>query len=426
MKVLLVNYRYDKSYIPLDLGYVKAKLDNYSEISSEIICFDKSEQPESLSVKLCVKKPDSVIFFLDNNTYSNIFTLGFSLKTCECIASISIDIKIFLHTHKIGFENAAEIITSHKYLKGIFIGDSIQSITEYLLAGEIKSMVAMNDGQIAINCEKKHECLSKTPSPILTGVLDRYIAEANQSHILTSKGCLFNCYYCFRGQRYENVTYVDIDRVIEEVKYSLKLTNVIYFIDDSFISNTGHFLEIFKELSVLDNARFKFFVRPEFLTKAIVDLLVKLNIIRIHIGVQSTKAETLKLLNRRFNPNDLRCAISQLKEAGAYVVVDLIWGLKNETFFDFKNSFLELMSLEPSNIEINALFYHQFLIDANNDRALKLVNYDPDYVLPAVDTNSLLTIDKKHEVSRFLNDFKYSQIGVRIPSTLLLGQLSGI
>jgi len=99
---------------------------------------------------------------------------------------------------------------------------------------------------------------------------------------------------------------------------------------------------------------------------------------RISINPQSMKANTLKLIGRDHEPDDIRRAFALARDAGIGIInADLIAGLPEEDVEDFRASLEEIIGLGAENITIHTL---------SVKRGSRLRDNDPAYYRRGADT----------------------------------------
>ena len=135
----------------------------------------------------------------------------------------------------------------------------------------------------------------------------------------------------------------------------------------------------------IDPAKLEFTVeagRPDTITRDKLDTLNRLGISRISINPQSMKDETLKLIGREHNADDIREGFRIARETGFDVInADLIAGLPEENLSDFEASLKEMIDLGAENITIHTL---------SVKRGSRLKENDPGYYRQNAETVSAM------------------------------------
>lgn len=176
----------------------------------------------------------------------------------------------------------------------------------------------------------------------------------------TSRGCPFSCGYCLSGGKY-GVRYRSLSLVFTELDWFLeKRLAQVKLVDRTFNCDPVRALEIWKYLSLHDNGvtNFHFEIAAELLTEEQLSFLktVRAGQFQFEIGIQSTHRETLREIHRITIPEKLTPKITELIEAKKqHLHLDLIAGLPNEGYSDFRNSYNYVYSLMPHQLQLGFL-----------------------------------------------------------------------
>ncbi|MDO4618682.1 MAG: coproporphyrinogen dehydrogenase HemZ [Clostridia bacterium] len=96
--------------------------------------------------------------------------------------------------------------------------------------------------------------------------------------------------------------------------------------------------------------------RPDTVTEKKLSIIKKYGADRISINPQTTKDETLKRIGRRHSFEDFKNAFLLARDLGfKNINCDLIAGLPEEEFEDFKKSIDDLVVLNPENITVHSM-----------------------------------------------------------------------
>ncbi len=186
-------------------------------------------------------------------------------------------------------------------------------------------------------------------------------------HCMTSKGCPFQCTYCFNN--FMKKLYKDkgpwlrrrsVKNVIEELKIMKKKLNYkqILFVDDAFTSDTewlGHFIKEYKNEI---NIPFKAITHPLLVNDEIISLLKKGGCIRIQLGVQTPIEKIRKEICKRNESNlIIKRAVRIIKKYKIFVQIDHIFGLPSEKIEDYDEGVNFYIDLKPNYISSSFLQY---------------------------------------------------------------------
>lgn len=160
--------------------------------------------------------------------------------------------------------------------------------------------------------------------------------KGNSYDITTSRGCPLHCTYCsdsinknLYGNKWSKVRIRNVEHVISELKYAVQRKPTISFInfhDDSFSSRPIEWLE---EFVLKYNQEIKlplmFRIIPGSVKEQKLELLSKLNIIAIGIGLQSGSYRVLKdIYNRPIKINVFTDTIAKLNSKKIIPIIDVM------------------------------------------------------------------------------------------------------
>jgi|Wag4MinimDraft_17_1082658.scaffolds.fasta_scaffold00445_3 radical SAM superfamily enzyme YgiQ (UPF0313 family) len=241
-------------------------------------------------------------------------------------------------------------ITLKKLLEQLERNKKLENIKglAYRLQGEAKKTEPRS---VLIN-------LDEIPSPYQT--LDGL--ENKIVYYETMRGCPFNCQYCL-SSTLSSVRFFSLDRVKNDL---LKLIEAevrqVKFVDRTFNCKAEHCLEIFKFLLANRpkncNINFHFEITADLLTDQIIEFLAEVppGYFQFEIGVQSTNSETLNLIDRTMDFEQLSQVVTRLSEArNIHLHLDLIAGLPAEDYDTFKSSFNDVYQLASDRLQLGFL-----------------------------------------------------------------------
>jgi len=193
--------------------------------------------------------------------------------------------------------------------------------------------------------------LDRIPSPYLNGILK----PENYKGILweLSRGCPFNCGFCFESRGDSGIRYYSMDRLKSELKlFEEKKVNQIFVLDPTFNYREERTLEILGMIKdIAPTVHYTFEIRAEFITRQMVELFSEINC-SLQIGLQSTNQNSLKKINRSFNEEKFTEKISMLNEYGIVFGMDIIYGLPGDDINSFMGSIDYALWLQPNHLDI--------------------------------------------------------------------------
>jgi radical SAM superfamily enzyme YgiQ (UPF0313 family) len=162
----------------------------------------------------------------------------------------------------------------------------------------------------------------------------------------TTRGCPFNCSYCEVTQVYGGkFRHRPVDEVIHEIREIQRLTKskFIYFVDDNFVANRRHAMEVMERLIPLKLiygclATANVGDDPE-----VLDLLARSGCLHVNIGMESISPDSLKAINKKQNKiKDYERQFKALRDRGIGFSINVMFGLDGDgpEIFDTTVDFL--------------------------------------------------------------------------------------
>lgn len=172
--------------------------------------------------------------------------------------------------------------------------------------------------------------LSEYPSPYLDGTLE----PSGTVGIETARGCRSHCSFC-SYPRSRHVLRTMSPDAVGRLLASLRDRGVrdVVFLDPTF-NHRPDFRELLREVESANPRRAMALaaeVRAEGLTAEDAQALARAGFVHLEIGLQSTRADTLRRVGRGGRPATVLETARRLRDLGIQVQVDLIAGLPGET-----------------------------------------------------------------------------------------------
>jgi radical SAM superfamily enzyme YgiQ (UPF0313 family) len=153
-----------------------------------------------------------------------------------------------------------------------------------------------------------------------------------RGNILTSRGCPFNCDFCFNLLGRKKVRYRSKESVMEEISYLIDKYKIdfISFMDESFLSNKNKAREVAEKMA-RTGLRWGIAARSTSVDKDILRDIKQSGCDYIYYGFDSGSPETLKVMGKKMTTEDNFEAFRLSIETGIYPVPNIIIGYDNET-----------------------------------------------------------------------------------------------
>lgn len=413
MKVLLtaINSKYIHSN--LAVRYLKSftKDMDYEGVIRE---FTINDREEKILEEIIKEQPDVVAF----STY--IWNVELISRVANLIKRVDSNIEILYGGPEVSFD-------AHKFLE--------ENIGEYVIEGEgektYRDFVSYKIGKMKLEdvrglhykIDDKVYSNERRPLMSMDEIVFPYEEDEDLSNKIVyyeaSRGCPFNCKYCLSSTSH-GVRFLDIDRVLSELKYFLdKKVKLVKFVDRTFNCNHKFAMAIWEFLIKQDtNTGFHFEISGDLLRDNEIELLSHApeGRFQFEVGVQTTNDEVLRNINRFVNFSDIKekvlelMAIKNIKQH-----LDLIAGLPGEDYTSFVRSFNDVYSIRPEEIQLGflKLLKGSSMREEADKYGMEYSPYPPYEILKTnkISYNELLELKKVEEmVDKYYNSQKFNYI----------------
>ncbi|APH16106.1 B12 binding domain protein [Clostridium sporogenes] len=353
MKALLVAINSKYIHSNLALRYLRANTEdlNYECMLKE---FTINDRKENILEKIIMEKADLVAF----SCY--IWNLEYVEELANLIKLVKPSTEIIFGGPEVSYESESFL----RRVPGEYIikGEGEETFREFIKCKiENKSLDKVKG--LYIKTLNGIEYTGERHNISMNSVVFPYKKEEDLKNKIVyyeaSRGCPFKCKYCLSSTLH-GVRFHDIERVKKEIKFLVdKNVKLIKFVDRTFNCNHKFAMEVWEYIINLDtDATFHFEISADLLAKEELDILSKSKEGRIQfeVGVQTTNNEVLKNINRHVNFETIKEKVEELKKLkNIKQHLDLIAGLPGEDYNSFKNSFNDVYSIEPEEIQLGFL-----------------------------------------------------------------------
>ena len=239
-------------------------------------------------------------------------------------------------------------------------------------------------------------------NPRITNTVDNYIdmdelpfpyediSELNHRVIYyeSSRGCPYRCSYCLSSID-KRVRFRSLDLVKNELQFFIdNKVPQVKFVDRTFNCNRARTAAIWQYIMENDNGvtNFHFEISADIITPDEIKLLSKMRpgLVQLEIGVQTTNLDTLDAIHRKVDFNILADIVTKIHAPGnVHQHLDLIAGLPYEDYASFANSFNDVFSLKPQQLQLGFLkvLSGSHMYDTAKKMNIQYTNYPPYEVI---------------------------------------------
>jgi|GEM_PF-1187256 len=220
----------------------------------------------------------------------------------------------------------------------------------------IEGLAFRNNDEIVITDKRPFiDQLDIIPSPYLNGCVDL----SNESRTIlfeTYRGCPFKCSFCYYPKDYGQLLHkFSMERIEENIKEILSSNvNEIFLMDPTFNipkKRAKEILRLIKKYRKNPDLSVTVELRVDLLDKEIMDLLKEANITVIEVGLQSSNIDVMSAVDRKQSTKLISENVKYMQSLGIETVIQLIYGLPQETTNTYLESIDYGISLNASKVE---------------------------------------------------------------------------
>jgi radical SAM superfamily enzyme YgiQ (UPF0313 family) len=169
-------------------------------------------------------------------------------------------------------------------------------------------------------------------SPYVGGMVDA--ADEQMMLLETTRGCVFNCKFCYYPKSYDKQYYLEPNHVEAGLRHAQERGAREVFLLDPTLNQRKDFADLLRLLARGNPGhRFTYFgeLRAEGITPETARLLKEANFTEVEIGLQSIDPDAQQKMDRKNNLRAFERGVRAIMDEGIHVKVDLIVGLPGDT-----------------------------------------------------------------------------------------------
>lgn len=364
MKVLLtaINAKYIHSN--LAIYSLKSYASRYGQ-DVDIAEYTINQNVDDILSDIYKKSPDILCFscYLWNITYVKQLMVE--------VKKILPNLHIWLGGPEVSY-NAAQILESYPQIDGVMCGEGEATFLELLdyyhgndnvkNLKDIKGIAfrmrktSDNQGEIVENSWRQVMDLSKIP--FVYNDMDKF--KNKIIYYESSRGCPFSCSYCLSSID-KCLRFRDLELVKRELQTFIDAgIPQVKFVDRTFNCRHEHAMAIWTYIAEHDKGKtnFHFEVAADLLNEEELQLIESMRpgLIQLEIGVQSTNPDTIREIHRVMKFDEVKRIVQRIHAGdNIHQHLDLIAGLPYEDYQSFRNSFNDVYSLHPQQLQLGFL-----------------------------------------------------------------------
>ena len=179
---------------------------------------------------------------------------------------------------------------------------------------------------------------------------DSLLVEKPFITMMTSRGCPYQCAFCFKQPMDKHIRYRSAQNIVDEIEYCMDKWGIksVVFYDDTIGLNCKHLEDICWEL-LLRKVKIKWdaLCRVDNTRPEILELMAQAGCCRIRYGVESGSPRILKMMNKRITYEQVHNAFRWTKEANIETLAYFMIGYLTETPGEIRQTVRLACELNP-------------------------------------------------------------------------------
>lgn len=319
-----------KPYQPIELCYIGAELQAKHQVKI-LDAFSENLTYSQVAEQIAVDQADAVVI---NSANTYLFwrccypDLEIVKKTIKAIRKKSNPFVVLIGPHGTVEPNwAKKICRADVVVRGepeFAIAQLFSDISQPLFEKRgIQPMAVIND--LSLLPVPAYELLGNNRYHCHYWLGDEKLLYKRGILLEYSRGCPYQCGFCFRRNFREKYRAKPAARIIEEIQRIRNYyhCDYIFFIDEIFNVDTDNFRQFLNQLKTID-IPFGCQCRPDLMTREIVDLLSESGCVYIEYGLESLNAHNRNKLNKNMQLLKTMRMINYTKTKIDHVVYNLL------------------------------------------------------------------------------------------------------
>lgn len=355
MKILLTGFSIQENNFPLSLNYIKNYNSKHNIEIKEFVygkkfSYDINKNSEFAAISYILQKKYDVVAF---SCY--IWNIEIIKNICRTLKKIKPKLKIVLGGVEVN-EDSLDFADFVIVQEGeIAFKELLNYFDNKIELKNVSNLIYKQDNKIIKNKIKIIQNLDILPSPYTSK------GKFNTIKIETSRGCVYNCKYCYYSQlKYRTFSLKNVKNNIKNIfeNYSFKNLTIL---DANFNMDKERMFLILDLIESYNKKIYVYFeIKPELMDKNTIKKLEKYTFdINIEMGLQSTDERVIKKCDRYHNLNKIKNTLKLLNKSKIKYNIDLMYGLPEDNFLSFLNSLSFILKYAAKQKNIRA---HHFML----------------------------------------------------------------
>lgn len=368
--------------------------------------FTVHEPKESILAMLMEEAPDVIGF----SVY--LWNRREILDLVDALAVARPELRIVLGGPDVSFDGDA-LLAAHPGITALICGEGEEPLRKLLMAWQQdrepaavpRALLRRGNAIIQGPDTPPLSSLDAIPSPLQAGLVD---LERGFVYYETSRGCPFHCSFCLSARDNHMRSY-SMARIQEDLRLLMEREVAkVKLVDRTFNYDATRAREIFAFILAHNRVtHFHFEIGAHLLDEATLALLdsVPHDMFQFEIGVQSTLASTLDIIDRKVNLEKLEQNVRHLVASGRiHLHLDLVAGLPGDNLASVLASIDRVIALKPHHLQVEPV---KLLPGSplRDEAAARQIRFDPNppYTILGSPDFAYAELQQLQQISRLLD-----------------------
>ncbi|MDD5130594.1 MAG: radical SAM protein [Candidatus Omnitrophica bacterium] len=219
---------------------------------------------------------------------------------------------------------------------------------------DVKGLIYKDKGKVLVNTPALVEDIDALPMPAYHLLpMEKYssiIGDYPTSTMFSSRGCPYQCHFCFKQPGDAKVRFRSAKKIVEEMNYLVNTFQVkeVMFYDDVMTFSRQHVINVCQEILASGlKVKWEALARVDSTDRGLLELMRRAGCVRLRYGVESGDESTLRLMNKKIHLPQIKEVLKMTRKAGIETLAYFMIAYAHETVEDVKRNILFALKLNP-------------------------------------------------------------------------------
>ena len=263
--------------------------------------------------------------------------------------------------------SSPEYVLENKHVDSVCIGEGEETLYEYITKGDkVPGLMVRKNNSFQYTGKRDYiQNLDELPFPALDEVnLKKYWVNVSKAHpisiLISSRGCPYNCVFCFHGVHGQQWRTRSPKNVLKELEWQINTLGAreICFWDDNFSLNTDR---VYKICRLIKEGNLKFHwqlpngIRVDKISFNLLREMKSTGFWKLLLSPETGDPKILKKIDKGFTLDTVEKVTRWCKQLNIFIVMDFIYGFPWEDEISLRKTLDLAFKLNPEIISFYKL-----------------------------------------------------------------------